>query len=377
MPYPRFMPSPLRFVLYALLLTFFLPACTRALTRLPVPEGIPTGPVLAAYDPAAGMIAALNAQTTPAQPNLPRLDLPLPPGCQVWNLHPAPSTRWLAVALDCPAGPLVQAVHMDTGELRRMAPDLQTDSHFLAWHPDGRRIYLRLDSLREPRIVRMDVHTGQIEDLPISPYVYDLSVSSDSQRLLYTLTLGIGLGSETWLADPEGRGAALLTKDETGLITFARWSPDARRIAYIRMPDGPTPFTVGQLFVLDGIQSAPRLVAAVDAGHGYAPAWSPDGTRLAFIVRDNPEDPLADSSYAALRSSLWLADLRSGDMIRLPTPEGARVESPAWRPDGLALVAAVAHNGTIDSWIFNLTDFSAAPLLHGAGYLHPVWLPGR
>ncbi len=367
----------LRLAPYVLLLTLLLPACSRALTRLPVPEGIPTGPVLAAYDPAAGALTALNAPTTPAQPNPPRLHLPLPPGCAVWSLHPAPSTRWLAVELDCPAGPLVQAVHMDTGELRRMSPNLETDSHFLAWHPDGRRIYLRLDSLRDPRIARMDVHTGIIQDLPISPYVYDLSVSPDSQRLLYTLTLGIGLGSETWLSDPEGRGAALLIKDETGLITFARWSPDGSKIAYIRMPDVHTPFTLGQLFVLDETQSAPRLVAEVDAGHGYAPAWSPDGTRLAFIVRDNPEDPLADSSYAALRSSLWLADLNSGNLTRLPAPEGARVESPAWSPDGLALVAAVAHNGTIDSWIFNLANFSVAPLPHGAGHIHPVWLPAR
>ncbi|MEJ5224594.1 MAG: hypothetical protein WHV44_09070 [Anaerolineales bacterium] len=356
---------------------FLLSACTRALTRLPVPEGIPAGPVLAAYDPAAGMLTALNAQTTPAQPNPPGIRLPLPTGCAVWSLHPAASTRWLAVELDCPGGPLVQAVHMDTGELRLMSPDLETDSHFLDWHPDGRRIYLRVDGLRDPRIVRMDVHTGGIENLPISPYAYDLSVHPGGQRLIYTLTLGIGLGSETWLADADGRNAGPFIRDDMGLITFARWSPDGGRLAYIRMPDAQVPFTIGQLFVLEETRDAPRLVAAVDAGHGYAPAWSPDGTRLAFIVRDNPNDPLADSSYAALQSSLWVADLTTGTLTRFETPPGARVESPAWSPDGLSLAATVAHNGTIDSWIFNVSDASAALLRYGAGKLHPVWLPGR
>jgi Tol biopolymer transport system component len=342
-----------------------------------VPEGIPAGPVLAAYDPAAGMIAALNAQTTPAQPNPPGIRLPLPSGCDVWSLHPSPGTRWLAVELECPAGPLVQAVHMDTGELRVMSPDLETDSHFLDWHPDGQRIYLRLDSLREPHIVRMEVNTGSLDSLPISPYTYDLAVHPNGERLLYTLTLGIGLGSETWLADADGRNAEPFLRDEMGLVTFARWSPDGGKLAYIRMPDAQVPFTVGQLFVLEDTRNAPRLVAKVDAGHGYAPAWSPDGTRLAFIVRDNPNDPLADRSYAALRSSLWVADLPSGLLTRFDSPESARVESPAWSPDGLWLVAAVAHNGTIGSWNFNTADASASVLRYGRGRLSPVWLPGR
>lgn len=358
-------------------LLILLPSCAHTNTRLPMPQGIPAGPVLAAYDPATGMIVALNAQTTPAQPSPPGIRLPMPSGCQVWSLHPAPATRWLAVALDCPSGPLVQAVHFDTGELRHMTPDEETDSHFLAWHPDGRRIYLRLDGLRNPRIARMDVHTGSLETLPISPYTYDLAVAPNALRLLYTLTQGIGLGSETWLANAEGGEATPLLQDDTGLVTFVRWSPGGGRIAYIRMPDTQVPFTVGQLFVLEENRDAPRLIAEVDAGRGYAPAWSPDGTRLAFIVRDNPEDPLADTSYAALRSSLWVAKLPTGALTRFETPEGARVEAPAWSPDGLSMTAAVAHNGTINSWVFNVTDASALVLRHGAGMLHPVWLPGR
>ncbi len=372
---PRLPPYVLRLAFYTLLFTILLTACTRALTRLPVPEGIPAGPVLAAFRPADQALVALNARVATAAPAPPQLSLSVPPGCQVWGLHPSPSTRWLAMALECDFGPLVQAVHIDTGELRRMAPDLETDSHFLAWHPDGRSIYLRLNSLRDPRIARMDVHTGSITGLPISPYTYNLAVAPGGERLLYTLTLGIGLGSETWLANADGSNASLLINDPAALVTFARWSPDGRQVAYIRMPDTQVPFTVGQLFVLEDTTDTPTLIAEVDTGHGYAPAWSPDGSRLAFIVRDNPDDPLADVSYAALRSSLAVAELATGAINHFEAPEGARVESPAWSPDGASVVAAVAYNGTIDSWIFNVDGGALLPF--GQATLHPVWLPGR
>jgi len=358
-------------------LIFLLPSCTRSLTRLPIPEGVPSGPVLVAYRPETQTLVVLNSQVTPAQPTAPEINLPLPSGCVVWNLHPSPSTRWLAIEMECDGGPLVEALHIDSGELRRMSPNLETDSHFLAWHPDGRHIYLRLDALSEPRIVRMDVHTDDIDALPISPYVYDLSVAPDGDRLLYSLTLGIGLGSETWLANADGRNSSLLIKEPAGLVTFARWSPNAQQIAYILMPDSQVPFTIGQLFVLDDAKDAPTPIADVDTGHGYAPDWSPDGSFLAFVVRENPNDPQADTAFGALLSNIYLADVSTLAITPLTGFSNARVDAPAWSPDGRSITASIARNGTIDSWIVNINNIETSLLPQGQATLYPVWLPGK
>lgn len=57
-----------------------------------------------------------------------------------------------------------------------------------------------------------------------------------------------------------------------------------------------------------------------------APAWSPDGTRLAF------------SSIRGSEAQLWIVDADGSDLHRLPAVNGFR---PAWSPNGQRLVFSV------------------------------------
>jgi len=56
------------------------------------------------------------------------------------------------------------------------------------------------------------------------------------------------------------------------------------------MPDSNIPFTVGELWVTNGDGNNPVLLGEADAGHGYEPAWSPDGAQIAFLGRENKSD---------------------------------------------------------------------------------------
>ena len=51
-----------------------------------------------------------------------------------------------------------------------------------------------------------------------------------------------------WLARFDGRLVSRLWLIGVTIYTFARWSPDGSKVAFIKIPILPTPFTVGELW---------------------------------------------------------------------------------------------------------------------------------
>jgi len=296
------------------------------------------------------------------------IPLNVPPECSLWDLYPQPVGRYLAVELSCPGGPTVVLMDTDTGRLST-ALDEPVDSHFLAWDADG--VYLRIDSLGSPRIVRANPGAPAVKEIDIHPLTYDLSPSPDGRAFTYTFSQGLGFGSELWLKG--GLSEKRLLKDPAGIISFARWSPDGERIAYIRIPDSQTPFTVGELMVTDTNGRDPVQLAGVDAGHGYEANWSPDGERIAFVRRENPEDESADQSASALVSNIYAVETNSGQVTSITQMEHAVVETPHWSPDGGYMAFRVISDGKISVWIADMARGEIKPVLRDATCC-PAWM---
>lgn len=281
------------------------------------------------------------------------IPLGLPPDCSLLNLFPSPRGALLAVELSCEFGQAV--LFLDTGSGRTFPAFSEADSHFLSWDALGKSVYLKVDSSTSPRLVRVNAEDLSSEPIPVTEFTYDLAAAPDDRRFTFSFSRGMGLGSEIWLARGGAAIASQLLADPDNYISFARWSPDGDRIAFIKIPDSATPFTVGELWVMGADGLGPRLLARADAGHGYPPAWSPDGRRLAFVARANPDDAGADLDAAALFSNIHVVDLETGEVRDLTGLQDSLVEAPAWSPDGTLL----AFDLVLDS-IINLRVVDAA-----------------
>lgn len=123
-------------------------------------------------------------------------------------------------------------------------------------------------------------------------------------------------------------GTALLLAGASTTILWATFvaekddapaAPESERIVFVTgSPTGPGPMIA--VMAPDG--SGVRVL-----GPGSEPAWSPDGTRIAFT------DTTADGS-----TGVFVMDADGTDVRRLTTNPSGMDESPSWSPDGSRIV---------------------------------------
>ena len=353
------MPRKFRFTKYLLLLTAFLLSCT------PQPQ-LPTQTTFYVYRfaPPAFVEFSSDFQVTKEIP------FSIPPDCGLLDVFSPAVGKFLLIELSCPNGQTV--LFLDTDSSSVTQPITDSDSHFLAWTSDGKSVYLKVDSLGDARVIRASTN-GRGENVDITGWTYDLAARPASTDFIYTFSGGLGEGSELTLVQNDGRDFQQLYVDLFSYISFARYSPDGSQIAFMKIPDSQTPFTVGELWIMDANGANPRKLADADAGHGYAANWSPDGSQIAFVKRENPDDESANQSADSLISNIYLVNVQSGEMTQVTHLADGHAETPRWSPDGNTLAFNVVLNGRINVQIADMDSGQIRSLITESTCC-PAWM---
>lgn len=189
-----------------------------------------------------------------------------------------------------------------------------------------------------------------IEDLYGCALPEEPALSPDGTEIVYVLrtTDREGDRDERALWRVSGAKPKQLTRGKSD--TAPAWSPDGGRIAFLRAQDGPA-----QVWLLPADGGEPEQVTSLPLGAG-APVWSTDGTRLAFsspvdiadaeapIVTERLDYKSDGSGYLrSVRAHLHVVDLESREVKQL-TDGDWHAGTPAWSPDGTRL----AFTGALD-----------------------------
>lgn len=157
--------------------------------------------------------------------------------------------------------------------------------------------------------------------------------------------------NEVYVMKADGTGQTNIT-NSAGIDYDAAWSPDGKSIVFAKDYS---------LWIMntDG-SSKTRLT--VSPTQDYRPAWSPDGTKIVFTrPRSNPFDPTQDLWIVTVPTTPGLGTA----LQQLSTASGASF-APAWSPDGSRIAFSSNRGGVYQIYIMNADGSGQTPITSSA-----------
>jgi Tol biopolymer transport system component len=209
----------------------------------------------------------------------------------------------------------------------------------IAWSPDGARIAFQDSRLDHRGISSASPDGSNLRRLTDGANDDWPSWSPDGTMIAFSGsaagTDGCEAGADTLCPTDisvmrgDGTDVRRLTDDPAPEYQPA-WSPDGTRIAFVRAVDVSSNEYALEVMDADGT-NVRQLTADLSPSH---PSWSPDGRRIAF------------AGYVGTAGGVYVMNDDGSDQ-RLVAPErGSFTEGPAWSPDG-SRIAFVSDRGGV------------------------------
>lgn len=227
------------------------------------------------------------------------------------------------------------------GQERRQVAIVDSGITPAYWLPNG-----RIGFVQDERLTiadsngRVERAIGQVE-LNGNPALFGFQFSPDGSMIAYHQDRTLNLITSA------GEHMAMLTTDlYPNWIGYA-WSPDSKQLAYLVW----TADVGAELWAIDADGTLPRRLVAGDHKRLGGPAWSPDGTIIAFTRTPR-------GTQTASHSELYFVHTDGSGLQRV-TDNNLNESGPVWSPDGSRIAFTrieMTHEGpkTYTIWLIDV-----------------------
>ncbi len=215
----------------------------------------------------------------------------------------------------------------------------------MAWSPDGKSVALaQYDADGHSHIFVKDLRTGQQKNITAQWAGWRRSFgvpswSPDGKWLAVTCSQLDVVHTDVCRMTADGDQLQILTRDAQRNHGSASWFPHNDKIAFT---------SAAQIFVMDrNGRNRVRLSQREDVVD-QSPAWSPDGTKIAFYSNRDAQNP-----RRGIETDIYVMNADGSNVVRLTDhPSADRV--PAWSPDGRWIAFMSLRDGTIQNANWNI-----------------------
>jgi TolB protein len=249
-------------------------------------------------------------------------------------------------------------------------PDFSSDGAFVAFQRCGRTCHLFTVNADGTGLRR--IGSGSVDrSYP--------AISPDRTRIAFIRAFGhlrpnrspVHVAIYTIRLDGSGERRVTLPKPKTAEDVDPQWSPDGRRIVFVRMNGTARPHHGQAIFVVNADGTGLHRVTPWKLRAGDGPDWSPDGTEILFRSPET-EDFLHCNLFTihpdgtGLRQVTHLAPTTKLYSASF-SPDGAAITFGMTGVDGLADVWTMHADGTAATPVTRSTQWDSAPDWGGAG----------
>lgn len=277
------------------------------------------------------------------------------------NARWSPDGHWIAFLSDRGETSQLWLISAHGGEARKLTALEEGSLADISWSPDGTRILFRYRPKPEwqRKAVREEREKQKLSTPPLR-----------IRRLSYREE-GCGyFGEERWhlyvIAVESGK-VTQITTGETDQGSAA-WSPDGTRVAFVtnRSPDPDRTPQLDEIRIVPADGSGAEQLIEAPAGPKGALTWSPDGRSFAYYGHTDTRDV-----WSATEPHLWILPAEGGEardlMAELDRPAGDATlgdvrsfgggwQGPTWTPDSRNLFFLVSDRGACHLYHASVED---------------------
>jgi Tol biopolymer transport system component len=222
----------------------------------------------------------------------------------------------------------------------------------------NRDIYLLSTSGQKP--INLTADSPAEDDEP--------AASPDGERIAFRSSRE---GGGIFVMGRTGEGVRRVTPTGVSAAFNPAWSPDGTEIAYTTEDVQLTPLNWERQSELWVVKVTTGEQRKLDVRNAVQASWSPHGHRIAYVSRQQPVGSADRAGGGAGRvMDIYTVAARGGEPVRA-TQHDAADWSPAWAPDGRHLYFVSERGGSMNLWRVPIDEVSGRPL----GEPEPITTP--